>query len=639
MSHSLGTADFFTLEAGECLNRLEALLARPEGVSGEEFVRQVRLLRGAALMANLQPVAQAGAAFEALARGVRDGLRPWDAATRETALQVVDDFRGLVRRVGQWSDGDTARARRIATDLERMTGQAPAAAPAGAANAQTGVRAFVAREGALIASALDRAARAMRSATDSREALHAVLRRMQQLRGLAELSEFTPLPELLDGIELAVGELARSWAPSPGAAEMLDAAGHALNRICRDVSEQGQPEADTPEAREFTALLRRTIIADDDVVSIESLVEDGESTPGARGRFALGAVELVSHGEFLALVADRVTAASSDIERDLRLLGLLAPLGALAAGARELTLPVSEWAALARTRIADGRAGAGGAHFATQLRNVGRLLRGVADASAPGADDWTLALAAMREGASVAAPEEEDTIPVSAPATPVVSIDDLAPELVAPPEEEPDPEIMALLDLIVPSGTPTPVPAPAPAVPDVTPAAAMDDWEFLKADAVVVSETADTIEVTEVEATVIRTDDEADVVDINDLLAAPEAPVLVDVAEPSAFEASLIAYSELLHDLGLGGASLEGLMGGRAPAPVATAQPPAPAARAEPAVVAIDELLYRGRSALLRADEIRTEMLGQLRRGQHIAVLRPLLDELLDLVPLALDDR
>ena len=30
-------------------------------------------------------------------------------------------------------------------------------------------------------------------------------------------------------------------------------------------------------------------------------------------------------------------------------------------------------------------------------------------------------------------------------------------------------------------------------------------------------------------------------------------------------------------------------------------------------------------------------MRTQLERGQHIAVLRPLLDELLDLVPLALD--
>ena len=90
------------------------------------------------------------------------------------------------------------------------------------------MRAFVAREGALIASALDRAARAMRTSTDSREALHAVLRRMQQLRGLAELAEFAPLPEILDGVELAVGELARSFAPSAGAPDMVDAAAHAL---------------------------------------------------------------------------------------------------------------------------------------------------------------------------------------------------------------------------------------------------------------------------------------------------------------------------------------------------------------------------------------------------------------------------
>jgi len=57
----------------------------------------------------------------------------------------------------------------------------------------------------------------------------------------------------------------------------------------------------------------------------------------------------------------------------------------------------------------------------------------------------------------------------------------------------------------------------------------------------------------------------------------------------------------------------------------------------EPQVVSIDDLLYRGRPALLRASELRNEMRTQLERGQHIAVLRPLLDELLDLVPLALD--
>jgi hypothetical protein len=32
-------------------------------------------------------------------------------------------------------------------------------------------------------------------------------------------------------------------------------------------------------------------------------------------------------------------------------------------------------------------------------------------------------------------------------------------------------------------------------------------------------------------------------------------------------------------------------------------------------------------------------MRAQLARGQHVAVVRPLLDELLDLIPLALDGR
>ena len=123
----------------------------------------------------------------------------------------------------------------------------------------------------------------MRTSTDSREALHAVLRRMQQLRGLAELAEFVPLPEILDGVELAVGELARSFAPPAGAPEMVDAAAHALSRICRDVTETGQPTADAPEARHFADLLRRTLADDEDVVPIESLLlERRARRPGRR---------------------------------------------------------------------------------------------------------------------------------------------------------------------------------------------------------------------------------------------------------------------------------------------------------------------------------------------------------------------
>src|SRR5947207_1808763 len=44
----LGMSDFFGLEAGEYLERLDALLAKPEPAA-EDFVRHARALRGSAL--------------------------------------------------------------------------------------------------------------------------------------------------------------------------------------------------------------------------------------------------------------------------------------------------------------------------------------------------------------------------------------------------------------------------------------------------------------------------------------------------------------------------------------------------------------------------------------------------------------
>ena len=78
---------------------------------------------------------------------------------------------------------------------------------------------------------------------------------MQSLRGLAELGELAPLPEILDGIELAVGDLTRLFAPPPGVDEVMAAAAHALTRISRDIAEHGRPDAEAEEARRFTELL------------------------------------------------------------------------------------------------------------------------------------------------------------------------------------------------------------------------------------------------------------------------------------------------------------------------------------------------------------------------------------------------
>src|SRR2546426_12781778 len=106
----LAMADFFALEAGEYLERLDGLLAGTGPPAADEFVRLSRALRGSALMATQTPIARAAAGLESLARSVREGRRGWDPGTRQVAIRAVDDLKALVRRVSSWNDGDTARA-------------------------------------------------------------------------------------------------------------------------------------------------------------------------------------------------------------------------------------------------------------------------------------------------------------------------------------------------------------------------------------------------------------------------------------------------------------------------------------------------------------------------------------------------
>jgi hypothetical protein len=57
-----------------------------------------------------------------------------------------------------------------------------------------------------------------------------------------------------------------------------------------------------------------------------------------------------------------------------------------------------------------------------------------------------------------------------------------------------------------------------------------------------------------------------------------------------------------------------------------------------PEAVAIESLCYRGRAALERAAAVRQSLAAELSGLQDLATIRPLLQELLDLVPLALDE-
>src|SRR5918992_2333457 len=129
MTTPLGAAEFFALEAGECLDRLAVLADQPEAPAADEFLRAARVLRGSALMAGQQQIARAAAGLEALARGHRDQRLSWDAATRERVAQAVEEFRLLVRRVREWTDADTARADRLGRGLEGLAGRTAAGIP------------------------------------------------------------------------------------------------------------------------------------------------------------------------------------------------------------------------------------------------------------------------------------------------------------------------------------------------------------------------------------------------------------------------------------------------------------------------------------------------------------------------------
>src|SRR5512146_3279290 len=301
-------ADFFALEAGEYLERLDGLLA-PEGApAADEFVRLSRALRGSALMANQTPIARAAAGLESLARRLREGRRGWDPGTRQVAIRTVDDLKILIRRGASWTDADTARAETLAHELEQLSGR-PATRPVEAAGGglDAGARAFVAREGAAIASALDRAATALRAAVPSREPLQHVLRTLQPLRGLAALNDLPPLPDVLEGIERAIAELDRNeGAPPPGVDELFQAAASAIAGAAREVAEQGRPD---PEGATFKAFAAKLVAflgskeAEPGVVPIASLyyADDGPHVV-KRGTFSarpatLGKLELVSHGE------------------------------------------------------------------------------------------------------------------------------------------------------------------------------------------------------------------------------------------------------------------------------------------------------------------------------------------------------
>ena len=452
----LGMSDFFALEAGEYLERLDGMLAKGDSPSADEIVRLARALRGSALMANQPAIARAAAGLEVLARAVREGRRAWDPQTQQLALRAVDDLKIFVRRAGSWTDADTAKAEALAVELEQVAGRPSAQIRAvEALGLDAGARAFVAREGAAIAGALERAAQALRANPRAHDPLQHVMRALQPLRGLAALTDLPPLPDLLEGIERAIGELSRSGLEPPtNLGELFQVAGSAIARAAREVAERGRPDPEGPDFRQFAGLLVKFMESEPDAVSIGSLYYSdsgphivSRGVPAARPS-TLGKLELVSHGEHLRQAADSLERAPSATQRELRAHTLGTTFRALAnAGGGVLADRVAQFAIAGREAVASGIAVSSAAAFAAELRRAGDLLvrsgTGDEEALATELDALTAALRAIQPGAAPA--------PALAPAAPA-------------PAPRP-----------APASRPTPPPAAAPVVPGVKAAPAPRD--------------------------------------------------------------------------------------------------------------------------------------------------------------------
>ena len=427
----LGMSDFFALEAGEYLDRLDALIQSPAPPPADELVRLARALRGSALMASQQGIARAAMGFEALARGIREGRRVWDPATKQLATRAVDDLKVFVRKAAGWSDADTAKAEALASQLEQLGGRPSGQVRAAEAlGLDAGARAFVAREGAAIASALDRAGRALRANPVAPEPLQQVLKALQPLRGLAALTDLPPLPDLLEGIEQAMGEISRAGAtPPPGfgdtIAELFQMAATSIAQAAREVAERGRPDPESAEFRKFAGLLVQFLESEPEVVPIETvgtIVRRGTAPEGTGPTAALGQLELVSHGEHLRQAADSLERAPSATQRELRahtLAGTFRALASVGGGAGLVAERVAEFAHSAREAVTSGVAVSQPVLFAAELRKAGEILSasGTGDETATAAAIAAVTLAVRRLGTAEPSPSHPPPPSTTPPVT------------------------------------------------------------------------------------------------------------------------------------------------------------------------------------------------------------------------------
>lgn len=117
--------DFFTLEAGEYLTRLESFAAQQslQSSDAQQFAAAARGLRGSATMAKAGGVSKLAASVERIAAGVVQGAISWEPELQRSLVGAVEELKLLVRSVRQWGAEQDAR---LEESLRRLARYAPA---------------------------------------------------------------------------------------------------------------------------------------------------------------------------------------------------------------------------------------------------------------------------------------------------------------------------------------------------------------------------------------------------------------------------------------------------------------------------------------------------------------------------------
>jgi chemotaxis protein histidine kinase CheA len=113
--------DFFTLEAGEYLTRLESLAAQEtlQKADAIRFAGAARGLRGSATMAKANELARLATSVERIGVSVVQGTVPWDAELRRSLVGTIEDLKLLVRSVREWGPEQDARVEQSLRGLAR----------------------------------------------------------------------------------------------------------------------------------------------------------------------------------------------------------------------------------------------------------------------------------------------------------------------------------------------------------------------------------------------------------------------------------------------------------------------------------------------------------------------------------------